>query len=217
MVQGAHYILGPFGQDSDLRFWGLKLAERGRKNAKQRAVIAVARKLAVLLHKLWVSGEVYEPLANNHRVVSAVAWSWIRTAELNRRDQVTATLTPGRASVQKTRAKVDYHVAALTEFGRSGRTTSPSKGVQMSENTTEMMRVCFEKIDAGGEDAQFFQRVHDALLEARHESEMIGRLDEARVWLAKWREPLEWATGRIEMLQRNVERKGIVIREIGQE
>ena len=54
-------------------FWGLKLAERGGKNAKKRAVIAVARKLAVLLHKLWVSGEVYEPLRNHHKVVSAVA------------------------------------------------------------------------------------------------------------------------------------------------
>jgi transposase len=73
MVQGAHYVLGPFGQDSDLRRWGLKLAERGGKNAKKRAVVAVARKLAVLLHKLWVSGEVYEPLRNNHKVVSAVA------------------------------------------------------------------------------------------------------------------------------------------------
>src|SRR5713101_4429036 len=73
MVQGAHYILGPFGQDSDLRRWGLKLAERGGKNAKKRAVVAVARKLAVLLHKLWVSGEVYEPLRNNHQGVSAVA------------------------------------------------------------------------------------------------------------------------------------------------
>jgi transposase len=73
LVQGAHYILGPFGEDSDLRRWGLKLAERGGKNAKKRAVVAVARKLAVLLHKLWVSGEVYEPLRNNHKVVSAVA------------------------------------------------------------------------------------------------------------------------------------------------
>src|SRR6266566_2818697 len=73
LVQGAHYILGPFGEDSDLRRWGLKLAERGGKNAKKRAVVAVARKLAVLLHKLWVSGEVYEPLRNNHAVVNAVA------------------------------------------------------------------------------------------------------------------------------------------------
>src|ERR1700752_26811 len=67
MVQGAHYILGPFGEDSDLRRWGLKLAERGGKNAKKRAVVAVARKLAVLLHRLWVSGEVYEPLRNSQK------------------------------------------------------------------------------------------------------------------------------------------------------
>jgi transposase len=73
LVQSAHYILGPFGRDCDLRRWGLKLAERGGKNAKKRAIVAVARKLAVLLHKLWVSGEVYEPLRNNHQVVSAVA------------------------------------------------------------------------------------------------------------------------------------------------
>ena len=73
MVQGAHYILGPFGEDSDLRRWGLQLAERGGRNAKKRAVVAVARKLAVLLHRLWVSGEVYEPLRNNHKMVSAVA------------------------------------------------------------------------------------------------------------------------------------------------
>jgi len=73
LVQGAHYILGPFGQDSDLRRWGRRLAERGGKNARKRAVVAVARKLAVLLHKLWVSGEVYEPLRNNGKAMAAVA------------------------------------------------------------------------------------------------------------------------------------------------
>ena len=73
LVQGAHYILGPFGEDSDLRRWGQKLAVRGGKNAKKRAVIAVARKLAVLLHRLWVSGEVYEPLRNSQKVVNAAA------------------------------------------------------------------------------------------------------------------------------------------------
>jgi transposase len=62
LVQCAHHILGPFGQDSDLRRWGLELAVRGGKNAKKRALVAVARKLAVILHKLWVTGEVYEPL-----------------------------------------------------------------------------------------------------------------------------------------------------------
>ena len=90
MVQGAHYILGPFGQDSDLRRWGLELAERGGSNAKKRAVIAVARKLSVLLHKLWVSGEVYEPLRNSSAAVGAVAQNGIGIVERNRRVQVTA-------------------------------------------------------------------------------------------------------------------------------
>ena len=63
----AHYILGPFGSDSDLRRHGEKIASRGDKNSKKRAVVAVARKLAVLLHGLWVSEEVYEPLRNDHR------------------------------------------------------------------------------------------------------------------------------------------------------
>jgi transposase len=73
LVQGAHYILGPFGEDSDLRRWGQKLAARGGKNAKKRAVVAVARKLAVLLHRLWVSGEVYEPLRNSQKAMNAAA------------------------------------------------------------------------------------------------------------------------------------------------
>jgi hypothetical protein len=58
---------GRFGADSDLRRWGLKLAERGGKSGKKRAIIAVARKLAVLLHRLSVSGEVYEPLRNRQQ------------------------------------------------------------------------------------------------------------------------------------------------------
>lgn len=62
LVGCAHYILGPFGPDTDLRRWGLALAARGGKNAKKRAVVAVARKLSVLLLRLWVTGEVYEPL-----------------------------------------------------------------------------------------------------------------------------------------------------------
>jgi transposase len=64
LVSSAHYILGPFAPDSDLRRHGEKIAERGGKNAKKRAVVAVARKLCVLLHRLWVSAEVYEPLRN---------------------------------------------------------------------------------------------------------------------------------------------------------
>jgi transposase len=62
LVQGAHYIMSTRGPDTDLKRWGLKLAGSGSKKAKKRAVIGVARKLAVLLHVLWVSGEAYEPL-----------------------------------------------------------------------------------------------------------------------------------------------------------
>ena len=67
LVTAAHYILGPFGPDTDLRRWGLALASHGGKAAKKRAVVAVARKLAVLLHRLWVTGEVYEPLGYQAR------------------------------------------------------------------------------------------------------------------------------------------------------
>lgn len=67
LVQCAHYILGPFGKDSDLRRFGLRLAARGGRGAKKRAGVAVARKLAVLLHRLWRHGLVYEPLHNAAR------------------------------------------------------------------------------------------------------------------------------------------------------
>jgi transposase len=67
LVSCAHYVLGPFGSDSDLRRHGEKIASRGGKNAKKRAAVAVARKLAVLLHRLWVTGEAYEPLRETHK------------------------------------------------------------------------------------------------------------------------------------------------------
>src|ERR1700683_1745701 len=73
LVQGAQHILGPFGIDCDLRRWGLRLAERGGKNGKKRAIVATARKLAVLLHHLWVSGEAYEPLHTSSRTTVAAA------------------------------------------------------------------------------------------------------------------------------------------------
>ncbi len=72
LVQGAQHILGRFGVDCDLRRWGLNLAARGGRNGKKRAIVATARKLAVL--HLWVSGEVYEPLHNSSpTTVAAVA------------------------------------------------------------------------------------------------------------------------------------------------
>lgn len=71
LVNCAHHILGHFGQDCDLRRWGLKYADTGGKLAKKRAVIAVARRLAVLMHRLWASGKDYEPLYNAQRQAGA--------------------------------------------------------------------------------------------------------------------------------------------------
>jgi transposase len=65
LVGCAQYIIGPFGVDSQLRQWGLRLAQRGGKNAKRRAVVAVARKLSVLLHRLWATGMLYEPFPDS--------------------------------------------------------------------------------------------------------------------------------------------------------
>lgn len=67
LVNAAHYILGPFGPDCELRRFGEAIAHRGGKNAKKRAVIAVARKLAVLLHRLWLSDTPYDPNYHQHR------------------------------------------------------------------------------------------------------------------------------------------------------
>lgn len=71
LVQAAQYQLGKFGCDSDLRRFGLRLAEGGGRSGKKRAIIAVARKLSVLLHHLWLSGEVYEPLYNSKNLPEA--------------------------------------------------------------------------------------------------------------------------------------------------
>jgi transposase len=67
LVQASHHILGHRGPDCDLRRFGMRIAERGGKRAKKRAVIAVARKLSVLLHRLWVDGEIYDPFYNAKR------------------------------------------------------------------------------------------------------------------------------------------------------
>jgi transposase len=73
LVQAAHYILGPFGPDCDLRRFGLRIAEHGGKRAKKIAVIAVARKLSVLLHRLWLHGEIYDPLHNSKLRAECIA------------------------------------------------------------------------------------------------------------------------------------------------
>jgi transposase len=68
LVQSAHYLLGRFGPDSHLRRWGLKLAQSGGKRAKKRAIVAVARKLAVILHSMWRSSQRFEPFPQPARV-----------------------------------------------------------------------------------------------------------------------------------------------------
>jgi len=71
LVQGAHCIMAKRAPDTDLKRWGTKLAGRGGKNARKRAIVAVARKLAILLHRLWATGEVYEPLRNSQAMAKA--------------------------------------------------------------------------------------------------------------------------------------------------
>ncbi len=73
LVQCAQYILGPFGQDSELRRKGLRIAERGGKGAKKVAVVAVARKLACVMHRLWRTGEPYRPFPNGEPVLEEAA------------------------------------------------------------------------------------------------------------------------------------------------
>ena len=73
LVQSAHFLLGPFGSDCDLKRHGEKIAAGGGGYAKQRAIVAVARKLAVLLHRLWLTQEIYEPLRNSDKTLAKTA------------------------------------------------------------------------------------------------------------------------------------------------
>jgi transposase len=72
LVQGAHCVLRKGAPDSDLRTWGLGKTGKGGKREKKRAIVAVARKLAVLLHHLWATGEVYD-LHYNRKAAEAAA------------------------------------------------------------------------------------------------------------------------------------------------
>lgn len=65
LVQCAHRLLGSFGSDCDIRRWGLALCERGGSAAKKRAVVAVARKLAVVMHRVWATGVPYDAHFNS--------------------------------------------------------------------------------------------------------------------------------------------------------
>ena len=76
LVQAAHCILREGVPDSDLKAWGMTKVQagagkKGSKKRKTKAAVAVARKLAVLLHRLWVTGEVYDPQYNRKAVEAA--------------------------------------------------------------------------------------------------------------------------------------------------
>lgn len=73
LVGASHYILGPFGPPSDLREYGLHLAARGGRGAKNKAVVAVARKLAVLMHALWRSESDYQPVRQRQKAAEPTA------------------------------------------------------------------------------------------------------------------------------------------------
>lgn len=72
LVQCAQYILGPFAPDSAIRKWGLALAGGGSKSGKRRAIIAVARKLSVLLHRIWVTQQKYCPFPESSAILKTV-------------------------------------------------------------------------------------------------------------------------------------------------
>ena len=74
LVQGAQYIMGPFGEDCDLRDFGNRIAQRGGSIARKKAKVAVARKLAITMLALWRNPEVaYDPhfKANCKKIKSA--------------------------------------------------------------------------------------------------------------------------------------------------
>lgn len=108
LVSAAHYIPGPFGPDTELRRAGLRMAERAGKAAKKRAEVAVARRLALLLHRLWVTGEEYEPLRDRP---ARAAWT----------DESKTTPNPGDCAVARGpwQEEVDNELAAPD--GRSHR------------------------------------------------------------------------------------------------
>ncbi len=109
LVGAAHYILGPFGEDCDLRRHGMKIAARGGKRAKKRAIVAVARKLAVLLHRLWRSGDKYNPNYNQSGSKKRKAATSCTTVDASRErlealHQAKSTAVQGSASGPPTKA-----------------------------------------------------------------------------------------------------------------
>ena len=149
LVQCAQHILGPLGPDSDLKRWGSKLSERGGKNAKKRAVVAVARKLAVLLLTLWKKGEDYDPLKKAKQTgevqpVTAPTMGLVTTKEVldaiqedklvakKRRSRANATSAKRPATkVKRVREKATRSVTPKpTRGSRSCRVVPALRGVE---------------------------------------------------------------------------------------
>ena len=78
----------------------------------------------------------------------------------------------------------------------------------MRDSTSELMRLCIEKVELEGEDAVFFQNVMNALLHAETKSECRAQLEEAQVWFDKWRpletRDLDWASDRLAKLHQSI-------------
>ena len=92
LVRCAQHILGQRGAPCELRDWGLALAARGGKAAKKRAVVAVARKLAVQLHRVWLAEEGYDPFYATKKKALARG----QTVEAVEREQVQESVKPAR-------------------------------------------------------------------------------------------------------------------------
>lgn len=111
LVGAANYILGPFGPDTDLRRWGLRLAARGGKNAKKRATVAVARKLSAILHTLWRTGDEYRPTRESSAASSTEELGEEIGEELGGTGPVTPPATSGSTVVPRGRRRAGPRAA----------------------------------------------------------------------------------------------------------
>lgn len=85
LVQCSQVILGRRGGDSELRRWGLQKAARGGKGARKRAVVAVARKLAIMMYWLWKTGERYQPFPmGRYALINFARKALQRRSDMNR-------------------------------------------------------------------------------------------------------------------------------------
>jgi transposase len=109
LVQCAHHVLSQRSKDCELKRWGLKLAERGGKAAKKRAVVAVARRLAVQMHRLWLSDQPYDPFYATKRREAAGA----KKNRTTKSPQTTKKELPLKKCRAQTRRRAPARIAGL--------------------------------------------------------------------------------------------------------